>query len=70
VSSHVEQQIAARIARARAEEERKRQQREELAAARQAGLARRHAQKLRRLAEKGAELVPTLDNTSYAASSA
>ncbi|MFI2202655.1 hypothetical protein ACH47Z_18120 [Streptomyces sp. NPDC020192] len=51
MSSYVEQQIAARIARARAEEERKRRERAELAAARAAGLERRHAQKLARLAE-------------------
>lgn len=50
MTSHVEQQIAARIARVRAEEERKRKQREELAAARAAGVARRHAQKLYRQA--------------------
>ncbi|MFD9651732.1 hypothetical protein [Streptomyces mirabilis] len=49
MTSHVEQQIQARIARVRAEQERKRQQRAELAAARTAGLARRHAQKLRNL---------------------
>ena len=70
MTSHVEQQIAARIARVRAEEERKRQQREELARRRAAGLARRHAAKLRRLAEKGRALAPTLDNTSIAASGA
>ncbi|MEU5633535.1 hypothetical protein ACH47C_26945 [Streptomyces rishiriensis] len=46
MSSHVEQAIAARIARVRAEEERKRAERAEFAAARTAGLARRHAQKL------------------------
>ncbi|QIY72058.1 hypothetical protein HEP84_25820 [Streptomyces sp. RLB1-33] len=47
MTSHVEQQIQERIARVRAEEERKRQQREELAAARTAGLARRNARRLR-----------------------
>ncbi|MFK0154618.1 hypothetical protein ACIQVK_21405 [Streptomyces sp. NPDC090493] len=49
-TSAVEQAIAARIARVRAEEERKRQERAEFAAARTAGVARRHAGKLRRLA--------------------
>ncbi|KAB1149240.1 hypothetical protein F7R91_05635 [Streptomyces luteolifulvus] len=70
MTSHVEQQIQERIARVRAEEERKRKEREELAAARTKGLARRHAQKLRRLAEKGWELAPILDNTTPAASGA
>lgn len=50
MSSHVENEIQARIARVRAEGERRRQQREELAAARTAGVARRHAQKLYRQA--------------------
>lgn len=70
MTSHVEQQIQARIARVRAEEERKRLEREELARRRTAGLAKRHAQKLRRLAEKGSDLVPTLDlnNNTLAAS--
>ena len=62
MTSHVEQQIAARIARARAEAERKRQQREELAAARRRGLAARPARKLFNLAQT--------DNTTYAASGA
>ncbi|MEU8688841.1 hypothetical protein [Streptomyces sp. NPDC048665] len=47
MSSHVENEIQARIARVRAEEERKRQQRAELAAARTAGLTKRHVQRLR-----------------------
>lgn len=47
MTSHIEQQIQARIARVRAEEERKRLEREELAAARTVGVARRHAQRLR-----------------------
>ncbi|MEH0582820.1 hypothetical protein QA942_01400 [Streptomyces sp. B21-106] len=70
--SHIEQQIQARIARVRAEEERKRQQREELAAARTAGLAKRHVAKLRALAEKGRSLAPPIDlnNESLAASGA
>ena len=72
MTSHVENEIQRRIARARAEEERKRKQREELAAARQAGLARRHAQKLRRLAERGLDLAPVFnsDNSTFAASGA
>lgn len=72
MTSHVEQQIAARIARVRAEEERKRLEREELARRRATGLAKRHAQKLRRLAEKGRDLAPTLDldNNTLAASGA
>ncbi|AZQ35941.1 hypothetical protein EJ357_22690 [Streptomyces cyaneochromogenes] len=73
MTSHVEQQIQARIARAKAEAERKRQQREELAAARTAGLAKRHAAKLRRLAEFGQQLAPIFDpdsNETLAASGA
>lgn len=72
MTSHVEAEIQARIARVRAEEERKRQQREELARRRAAGLARRHAAKLRALAEKGWELAPPADlsNESFAASGA
>ncbi|MFR0358639.1 DUF6919 domain-containing protein [Streptomyces sediminimaris] len=49
-TSAVEQAIAARIAKVRAEGERRRQQRAELAAARAAGLGQRHAAKLRRQA--------------------
>ncbi|WP_020117567.1 hypothetical protein [Streptomyces canus] len=70
MTSHVEAAIAARIARVRAEEERKRQEREEQATRRAAGLAKRHAAKLRAL---GRQLAPTLDpftNTSPAASGA
>lgn len=72
MTSHVEQQIQERIARVRAEEERKRKEREELAARRAKGLARRHAAKLRQLAQRGLDLVPPvdLDNQSYAASGA
>lgn len=72
MTSHVEQQIAARIARVRAEQERKRQEREQLAARRAAGLAKRHAQKLRALAERGLDLVPPTDlsNETLAASGA
>lgn len=70
MTSHVEQQIAARIARVRVEEERKRQQREEFAARRAKGVARRHAAKLRQLAQRGLDLVPpvSLDNQTLAAS--
>lgn len=49
--SYVEQQIAARIAAARQRIERERRQRAEMALARRAGVARRHAAKLRHLAE-------------------
>ncbi|MFJ2737667.1 hypothetical protein [Streptomyces sp. NPDC087317] len=55
MTSHVENEIAARIARVRAETERKRQQRAGLATARTAGLARRHAQKLYRQANRPTE---------------
>ncbi|MEH0587405.1 hypothetical protein QA942_26295 [Streptomyces sp. B21-106] len=61
--SHVEQQVAARIAAAKRRAEAEKRRRAELAAARAAGLARRHAAKLRRLAE-------AVDNTSWAASGA
>jgi hypothetical protein len=69
VSSHVENEIERRIARVRAEAERKRQERAELAARRAAGLARRHAAKLRAL---GLELAPPVDlnNQTLAASGA
>ncbi len=70
-TSHVEQQVAARIAKARADAERKRKQREELTAARAAGLVQRHRRKIQRLIEQGLELAPPSDstsNTTYAAS--
>lgn len=72
MTSHVEQQIAARIARVRAEEERKRREREEWARRRKAGVAKRNARKLRLLAERGLDLAPpvNLDNSSFAASGA
>ncbi|MER7927037.1 hypothetical protein ABTY96_28425 [Streptomyces sp. NPDC096057] len=70
MTSHVEQQIAARIARARAEEERKRQVRAEFAKARARGLAARHGRKLRQLAERGFDLAPLLDPYSNATPSA
>ncbi|MEV8553433.1 hypothetical protein AB0L04_26925 [Streptomyces glaucescens] len=46
--SHVEQQIAARIAAAKAKRARQKQQRRDLAQARRRGVAARHAAKLRR----------------------
>ncbi|MEU2859900.1 hypothetical protein ABZ672_16175 [Streptomyces mirabilis] len=54
--SHVEAMVKARIARVAAEQERKRLERQEFAAARSAGLARRHAQKLRRQAPTPKEI--------------
>ncbi|MFF3911538.1 hypothetical protein ACFYZJ_37680 [Streptomyces sp. NPDC001848] len=60
MTSHVEDQIAARLARVAAENERKLLEREELAAARKAGLARRHAAKLRRQAEHANEAARAL----------
>ncbi|MGW2620350.1 hypothetical protein [Streptomyces sp. NPDC001500] len=72
MTSHVERQVAARIAAAKAKAEAEKRRRAGLAAARRAGLAKRHAQKLRRLAEKGLELAPPtlFDNQSLSASSA
>lgn len=52
MTSHVEQQIQARIAAARAKVQAAQQRRDDLAAARRRGLAHRHAAKLRRLAEQ------------------
>ncbi|MFE6194127.1 hypothetical protein [Streptomyces sp. NPDC057838] len=48
MTSHVEEQIQARIAAARAKAEADKRRRQELAEARQHGLAARHAQKLQR----------------------
>jgi hypothetical protein len=69
---NVDDIVAARVEAARRKAANDKRRREELAAARTKGLARRHAAKLRRLAEKGWELAPTLnpDNQSYAASGA
>ncbi|MEH0637305.1 hypothetical protein QBA35_28940 [Streptomyces bottropensis] len=50
-TSHVEQAVAARIAAAKRRTEDMRRQRAELAAARRAGLARRHARKLKNLTD-------------------
>ncbi|MFD5818106.1 hypothetical protein [Streptomyces sp. NPDC127038] len=49
--SHVEQQVQARIAAARARIQAAKERRDDLAAARRRGLAHRHARKLRNLAE-------------------
>jgi len=57
MSSHVEDEIQRRIARVRAEAERKRQERAEFAAARTAGLGYRHSARLRNLA--GSQQDPT-----------
>ncbi|MFD0117664.1 hypothetical protein ACFVZL_19890 [Streptomyces sp. NPDC058320] len=48
MASHVEEQIAARIAEARRKAEAKKRRRAELAEARTHGLASRHAAKMRR----------------------
>lgn len=61
---NVDDIVQARIAAARIKAEQEKQRRAELAAARKAGLARRHAAKLRRLAEAA------FDNTSISASGA
>jgi hypothetical protein len=56
VTSYVEQQIQARIAAARAKAKADKRRRQELAEARQHGLAARHAQKLQRQdARRGAD---------------
>lgn len=64
--------VAARIEAARRKAEEQKRVREELARRRTAGLARRHAAKLRALAERGLELAPPgdLSNQSLAASGA
>ncbi|MFF7260658.1 hypothetical protein ACFZCL_10290 [Streptomyces sp. NPDC008159] len=50
-TSHVEQQIQARINAARIKVQAAKERRDDLAAARRRGLAHRHARKLRNLAE-------------------
>ncbi|MET7983013.1 hypothetical protein [Streptomyces sp. NPDC005281] len=50
-TSHVEQQVQARIAAARARIQAAKERRDSLAQARRRGLAHRHARKLRNLAE-------------------
>ncbi|MER5473734.1 hypothetical protein [Streptomyces sp. NPDC002685] len=69
---NVDDIVAARIEAARRRAEQQKQAREELARRRAAGLARRHAAKLRRLAERGLDLVPSTDlsNATFAASGA
>ena len=64
--------VAARIEAARRKAEEQKRIREELARRRAAGLAKRHAQKLRLLAELGQQLAPPVDltNESFAASGA
>ncbi|WP_333736369.1 hypothetical protein [Streptomyces sp. IBSBF 2806] len=70
MTSHVEAEVQRRIAAARAKAEADRKRREEFAAARAAGLVRRHRQKLARLAEKGLDLAPPtlFDNQTLSAS--
>lgn len=69
---NIDDLIAERIEQARVKAEREKKRRAELAAARRAGLARRHAQKLARLAQLGLDLAPPINpsNQSYAASGA
>lgn len=55
---NVDDVVRARIAAAARREEQEKRRRAELATARKAGLARRHAQKLANLAARGLELVP------------
>lgn len=64
--------VAAKIEAARRKAAADRERRAEFAARRKAGLAKRHAAKLRALAERGLDLAPptSLDNTSLAASGA
>ncbi|MGQ4402532.1 hypothetical protein ACN6K4_003314 [Streptomyces hayashii] len=61
--SHVEQQVAARIAAAKRRAQEEKERRAQFAAARAAGLVRRHRQKLAHLAEASP------DNATLAASS-
>ncbi|MFC8201338.1 hypothetical protein ACFUTV_38975 [Streptomyces sp. NPDC057298] len=51
-TSHVEQQVQARIAAARIKVQAAKERRDDLAAARRRGLAHRHARKLQNLAEQ------------------
>lgn len=60
-TSHVEQQVQARIAAARIKVQAAKQRRDELSAARRRGLAARHANKLRRLAEAERQAVDDPD---------
>ncbi|MET9494296.1 hypothetical protein [Streptomyces sp. NPDC006552] len=52
MTSHVEQQIAARVAQAKAKRQQRRQQREEFADNRARGLQARHTAKMRRWADE------------------
>ena len=70
---NVDDIVAARIEAARRKAEQQKQAREELARRRAAGLAKRHAAKLRHLAALGQQLAPALDpfnNLTPAASGA
>ncbi|MFF7754371.1 hypothetical protein ACFZCP_35230 [Streptomyces sp. NPDC007971] len=72
MTSHVEQQIAARIAAARRKDAEDKRRRQELAEARQHGLAARHAQKLRNQASRSTtpkenRMTSKLDQTRRAA---
>lgn len=60
MSSHIDAEVQRRIEAAARQAEEKKRIRAEFAAARRAGIARRHAAKLRRLAQ------PIYDNTSLA----
>lgn len=55
MTSHVDEQIAARIAAAKAKRAKRRQQREELDDAREHGLQARHTAKLRRWQQEDPE---------------
>lgn len=66
--SHVEQQVAARIAAAKRRAEEQQRVRGELAAARAAGLVARHRRKLKHFAERGLALAPLIDNSTPAVS--
>lgn len=61
MTSHVEAEVQRRIAAARRKAEEEKRRREEFAAARKRGLGRRHAAKLRALAELGRQLAPATD---------
>ncbi|MHC3471222.1 hypothetical protein ACYF6T_21345 [Streptomyces sp. 7R007] len=65
-TSHVEQQVQARIEAARRKAAEDKRRREELAAARTKGLGYRHARKLRALVERGFEVAPLFDSNSNA----
>ncbi|MFG2330171.1 hypothetical protein ACGFMM_11155 [Streptomyces sp. NPDC048604] len=58
MTSHVEQQVAARIAAAKAKQAERQQQRAEFGRRRRIGLRARHAAKLRRLSAAGKGVQP------------